>query len=222
MNFTLTNIQNRTVLAQCCLADMATRALEYRAEGDQTNAKCVTQKAFMLQFIIKRLRCFLPSIGTEVYTESFTVVGGLSIGDTFSLSYSGFKITPATVTVYENLSTTASATLIAASINAYNSDNKDELYATAIASGTTFTVSIRVSPRVTTDSITITASVLAAITIFNSNGDGLISQLTPPRLSNANAKNLLGLMDAYCGCPCGTSDAKITNDSISFLLEQEP
>ena len=220
MNFTLSNIRKRTVLAQCCLADMATRALEYRSEGDMKNADCVTKKAFILQFIIKRMRCFVPAIGIEVYTESFTIPSGFSSGHDFSMAYAGYQITlgnnPQTAGTTRNVA----ASIIAAAINSYHSSNPDEIYATATVVGNIVTVSILVSPRIDTDGITIDVTVNGAT--ITSNGDGSVSQAPTPRLSNDRAKKLLGIMDAYCGCPCGKDVSNITNDTIPFILSVEP
>ncbi len=225
MNFTLENIQNRIVLAQCCLADLGTRALDYRASGQTTSAECVTRKAYLLQYIIKRLRCFKPSIGSEQWTESFTIgtaAGGSDIDFFVRLSTTPttiYMITPPDVAI-GTLSATAAATKMAAAINAYNSDNPEEIYATATSSGDVLYITIRSSERIDWDTAIVgTASSGVSAT---STGDGAVSDVPVPRLSNDNAKKLLGIMDEYCGCPCGQSDAEITDDSISLALSEEP
>jgi ribosome recycling factor len=136
------------------------------------------------------------------------------------LSYSGYKITPLLSTFFASFPAAQAATEIASRINAYNSDNPEEVYATATASGTTLTVSIRVSPRVTTTSVAV-AITTSGISI-TSNSDGVLSDTPAPRLTNANAKKLLGIIDELCGCPCGKSDSEITDDSPSFFLQDEP
>lgn len=222
MNLTLSNIQNRVVLAQCCLADMGIRALEYRDQGDDENSECVTKKAFILQFIIKRLRCFLPSIGTKTYTESFTVSNGFSAGNKFSLTYSGYRICPDQYLIGSDVAEADTPSFIAGVINVYNSNNPDEVYATASYTSDTFTISIRVSPRVTTTDVAIESTVVAFTTVFTSEDDGALSDTPTPRLSNDNAKKLIGILDAYCGCQCKDTASEITNDSISRILAIEP
>ena len=52
MTFTETNINNRTVLARCCFADMVIDMMEARAIGDTDLYECKKRKAMFLNYAI--------------------------------------------------------------------------------------------------------------------------------------------------------------------------
>ncbi len=201
---------------------MGIRALEYRDQGDDENSSCVTKKAFILQYIIKRLRCFVPQIGTQTYTESFEVTSGITAGDLIKIEYSGYRIAPSKQNIPSDIAESDVAAYIVGMINGYHSSNVDEVYATATYSGSTITISVQVSPRVTTTGQEIVTEIESLGPIMSSNNDGALSDTPTPRLTNDNAKKLIGILDAYCGCQCKDSASEITNDSISKILAIEP
>ncbi len=217
MNFTLENIQNRVILAQCCLADMGIEILEAKAKGLSSRVDCLTRKAYMLDYVIGALRVFKPAIGTEVYTQSFTVSSSVAT-NFFYISYSGYQVTPTPTTIFETLTATETAVKVAQTINDYNSDNPEEVYATATSTDDVVYITIRLSDNVSDAGITLIASGMTLI----SNGDGEINDISAPLVSNDTAKKLLGFLDEYCGCQCGQSDAEIIDDTVPFSLEDEP
>ena len=59
MTFTETNINNRTVLARCCFADMVIDMMEARAIGDTDLYECKKRKAMFLNYAIGEMCAYI-------------------------------------------------------------------------------------------------------------------------------------------------------------------
>jgi hypothetical protein len=211
MVLTRTNIHNRLVLANCCMADLVTDYLEAERMGDESRMACKLKDGYLLASTIAQLKCWRPSIpGGAVWAETFTGSLTPAVNASIEMSFMGYTILPE-----YGFPTLALKAGIVDAVAAYGSQDWTILRAWVDASGAFGTVYVEYDPEIITPSATPIEFTLVGGSVTTS-GNGAIVTNSPwvDLTSTTTAEKLFGILDSICDCPCNKPGSEITDDTL--------
>jgi hypothetical protein len=211
MIITTENINNKILLAGCCLADKAVDYIQAVNLGDIDKQECLMEKMQNLVFLRKALCGYLP------YSEAGArVSGAFNIGNTSQNSKD--------VTMYLNgVQVAPTYTWLAGGSNLYNAQIIAD-YINSVQALITFSFSPIAENYVTArtnelgsggdgdilEIVTVDINGTETITVTLSNGG---VQPCLASTTDALAKKLIASIDELCGCPCGCNK-NIIDDTL--------
>ena len=234
MNFTESNINNRTVLARCCYADMIIDMMEASASGDKKLYDCMKKKAWMLKYSIDQMCEYLsenmfgqniaeePIIKARVLTSTSTfadaaTAGAVNVG---AATLGGVNlITPGTVLTTVATTWGQVMSIYSSLLNNYTQSHNDGIYYFNANTSVNSDGNVVSNVTIYYDSsiiglepaYSITTSPAHPATVFTLNYSDLTTSTS--WFSNNMARKFLNQMDEYCGCPCG-DNSNVTNDTL--------
>lgn len=229
MNFTESNINNRTVLARCCYADMIVDMMEASASGDNELYDCMKKKAWMLKYSIDQMCEYLSdnlfSINAGLWGHSEAAGNVVAVpGGAITVTHMRFVLT-ADPTQYVELippgyvfSATSHADVVAELAIAMTSYS-DPLVDTIVVNGQDDSGLFRFIIEEDTGvwgTYTLSLSATGGFTITAPVPEQIVNQYMLPAstsFTDNTARKFLNQMDEYCGCPCG-DNSNVTNDIL--------